>query len=89
MIKITRVEPLRDRVLRLTFSDDMVGDYDLKPIIDRDAPMVEPLKDPAYFARVFLEMGALAWPNGLELSSSAIHRRLAEAGLLHSADATA
>jgi uncharacterized protein DUF2442 len=80
LIKITRVEHLRDRILRLTFNDGTVGDYDLNAVIDRDAPMVEPLKDPAYFARVFLEMGALAWPNGLELSPSAIHRRLAEAG---------
>jgi hypothetical protein len=89
LIKITRVEHLRDRILRLTFNDGTVGDYDLNAVIDRDAPMVEPLKAPAYFARVFLEMGALAWPNGLELSPSAIHRRLAEAGLLQQAHAAA
>ena len=65
LIKITGVEHLRDRVLRLTFSDGTIGDYDLSPVVERDAPMVEPLKDPACFARVFLEMGALAWPNGL------------------------
>jgi hypothetical protein len=29
--------------------------------------MVEPLRDPAYFARVFLEDGAPTWPNGLTL----------------------
>lgn len=87
MIKITRVEHPRDRVLRLTFNDGTTGDYDLSTVVERDAPMVEPLKNPAYLARVFLEMGALAWPNGLELSPSAIHRRLAEAGLLQRADA--
>lgn len=37
-----------------------MGDYDLNSVVARDAPMVAPLKDPAYFARVFLEMGALA-----------------------------
>ena len=47
LIKITRVEHLSDRVLRLTFSDGTIGDYDLSPVVERDAPMVEPLKDPA------------------------------------------
>ena len=89
MIKITRVEHVTDRVLRLTFNDRTMGDYDLSSLIERNGPMIDPLKDPAYFARVFLEMGALAWPNGLELSSAAIHRRLAEAGLLRPAEAAA
>ena len=30
----------------------------------------------------FIEAGALAWPNGLELSADGLHRRLAEAGTL-------
>ena len=89
MIKITRAEHLGDRILRLTFSDGTMGDYDLNSVVQRDAPMVAPLKDPVYFARVFLEMGALAWPNGLELSPSAIHRRLAKSGSLRPVDAAA
>jgi Protein of unknown function (DUF2442) len=89
VIKIVGLEHLRDRVLRLTFSDGMMGDYDLAPLVDRDAPMVEPLKDAAYFKRAFLEMGDLAWPNGLDLSAAAIHRRLAEANALRPADAAA
>jgi hypothetical protein len=32
--------------------------------------------------RAFLEAGALAWPNGLEFSASALHLELDEAGLL-------
>jgi hypothetical protein len=63
--------------------------YDLESIIARDGPTIEPRKDPAYFSRVFLDMGALAWRNGLELSPSAIHRRLAEADSLRPADAAA
>ena len=30
----------------------------------------------------FIEAGALAWPNGLELSAHGLHRRLKEAGAL-------
>lgn len=89
MIKIVKAEYLRDRVIRLTFNDGMMGDYDLAPIIAHDGPMVRPLGDPAYFRRFFLELGALAWPNGLDLSPAAIHRELAEAERLRPADAAA
>jgi hypothetical protein len=40
------------------------------------------LADDAYLSRVFLELGALAWPNGFELAPGALHQQLAERGLL-------
>jgi hypothetical protein len=33
-----------------------------------DVVRVEPLRDPAYFARVFLDDGILTWPNGFDPS---------------------
>ncbi len=44
--------------------------------------MVEPLKDPAYFARVFIEDGALTWPNGYDWDPIALHDEMKAAGLL-------
>jgi hypothetical protein len=44
--------------------------------------MVQPLRDPDYFKRFFLDEGALAWPNGFDLSAESLHRRLAEADRL-------
>jgi hypothetical protein len=44
--------------VRALFSDGMAGEYDFAGVIARGGPMVEPLRDPAYFARVFLEDGA-------------------------------
>jgi hypothetical protein len=41
-----------------------------------------PLKDPVFFAQVFLEAGVLTWPNGFDLDSIALHREMREAGLL-------
>src|ERR1043165_2545413 len=35
MMKIVRATPVRDRVLRLEFSDGTSGDYDLTPLISR------------------------------------------------------
>jgi hypothetical protein len=34
------------------------------------------------FARAFIEGGALAWPNGFELSADALHKRLEASGAL-------
>ncbi len=82
MIKIVRVEPVSASLLRLEFSDGTAGDYDVRPLIDRATELTHPLEDPGFFASVFLELGALAWPNGFELSPSAVHRELREKGAL-------
>jgi hypothetical protein len=66
MIKIIRAKHIRQKILRLYFSDNSWGDYDLQPLIDRQTELVLPLNDSAYFHQFFLELGALCWPNGLE-----------------------
>jgi hypothetical protein len=45
-------------------------------------PMIEPLRDPAFFARVFIELGTLTWPNGFDLDSIALHDEMKKVGLL-------
>jgi len=69
----------------LYFSDNSWGDYDLQPLIDRQTELVIPLNDEAYFKQFFLELGALCWRNGLELSPGNIHKKLAEQQQLHDA----
>jgi hypothetical protein len=44
--------------------------------------MVEPLRDPAFFARVFLDDGILTWPNGFDLDAIALHQEMKMAGAL-------
>jgi Protein of unknown function (DUF2442) len=83
MIKITQAHYVQQRVLRLSFSDNSYGDYDLQPLINRQTELVMPLNDESYFKQFFLELGALCWRNGLELSPSNIHRKLAEQQQLH------
>jgi len=82
MIKIIQAEYLQKRVLRVCFSDNSYGDYDLQPLIDKKTELTLPLKDEVYFKQFFLELGALGWRNGLELSPGNIHRKLAEQQLL-------
>jgi hypothetical protein len=83
MIKIVRAVPLEGFLIRLEFSDHSTGDYDAGPLVARDTVMVRPLRDPEIFRRCFLELGALCWPNGFELSPSSIFLQLREAGKLH------
>ena len=87
MIKILRAETVADHIVRLEFSDGSVGDCDLAELIERNTEMVRPLTDPEFFADFFLELGALCWRNGFELSGSSLHRKLAERGALQRADA--
>jgi len=82
MIKIVKAEFLQDRVIRLDFSDGTRGDYDLQHLIARGTEMVKPLENEDFFRQFFLELGALCWPNGFELSGGGIQRRLREEGEL-------
>jgi hypothetical protein len=87
MIKIVHAQVIVDHIVRLAFSDGSSGDLDLTELVDRDTEMVRPLKDPVFFADCFLELGALCWRNGFELSAPSLHRKLAQRGTLRHADA--
>jgi uncharacterized protein DUF2442 len=82
MIDVVSVKPLGGFRLRVGFSDGSIGVHDFSSTVARDGEMVRPLKDPAFFARVFVELGALAWPNGFDLDSIALYDRMSAAGEL-------
>lgn len=72
MIKILQVEAVGDFQLRLTFSDGSQGMFDGKGLLQRSGPLLDAIRDPAYFRRAFIDAGALCWPNGLELSPTRV-----------------
>jgi hypothetical protein len=82
MIKVAKIKCLDGYRLRATFSDGMAGEYDFATIVREGGPMVEPLCDPSYFARVFLEDGAPTWPNGFDVAPSWLRREIESAGPL-------
>ena len=89
MIKLVAAEYVGDSEIRLTFSDKTGGVLDLRPIVEAGTSMTEPLRDPTFFARFFIEAGALAWPNGLDFSARSLQERLREAGRLEDRSAAA
>jgi hypothetical protein len=82
MINLVRIEPAGERALKLTFSDGSYGRWTADALIARDTVMTRPLADPAYFARAFIDAGALAWPNGLDFAAHSLHTDMEKAGVL-------
>jgi hypothetical protein len=82
MIDITSVRSVGEYKLEIEFSDGTIGTRDFASVVDKTGPMAQPLKDPTYFARVFIEDGALTWPNGYDWDPIALHDEMREAGEL-------
>jgi hypothetical protein len=53
--------------LGVAFSDGFAAVHDFASVVNKPSPMLEPLRDETYFARVFLEFGAPTWPNGFDI----------------------
>ena len=82
IVLVTRVRALPGARLALHFSDGMAGVFDCAPLFASTGAMIQPLRDPSFFAQVFLEMGAPTWPNGYDLDPMNLYMRLREAGAL-------
>jgi hypothetical protein len=87
LIKIVEVKARPQNRLSLVFSDGANGVHDLGRLFANSGPMIEPLRDPKMFERVFPEHGAVTWPNGFDLSPWGLRRRMEEAGELAAATA--
>jgi Protein of unknown function (DUF2442) len=70
-----------DHILRLLFSDGMVGDVDFSA--ERWTGVLTPLNDSAYFAEVGVdpEAGTVVWPDGIDLAPEPLYEQ-AKAHLL-------
>jgi uncharacterized protein DUF2442 len=82
LTKVTRLERLGGFRLRVRFNDGSEGVHDFGAMVNEPGPMLEPLRDGSYFARVFLEFGAPTWPNGFDIAPERLRREMAAAGEL-------
>jgi hypothetical protein len=82
IVHIRKLQRVGGYRLKLWFTDGQAGEWDFSELAGDRGPIVEPFKDPAYFDRVVLETGALAWPNGFDWSPEALHVDMAAAGAL-------
>ena len=82
LVKVAAVSHLGDYRLMIAFSDGQRGIRDFADVIEAGGEMIDPIRDPRLFGRVFVEMGVLAWPHGLDLDAIALHDEMQTAGLL-------
>jgi hypothetical protein len=69
MIKILACEWKDDYTIELEFSDGAQGYFNLHDyLMSRQGSLLEPLRNPEFARRCFVDAGALCWPHGLELS---------------------
>ena len=87
MIDAIGVRSLGGYKLEIEFSDGTIGVRDFAEVREKTGPMSEPLKDTAYFQRVFIEDGALTWPNGYDWDPIALHDEMKQAGVLRRSQA--
>jgi hypothetical protein len=65
--RISAATPIGPQQLRLVFTDGSVGVVDLTDTLARHGGLLAALRDPAFFAKVTVEAGTVAWPNGVDL----------------------
>lgn len=77
LIKITRVEPLDGRWLRLWFSDGAVKDVDLSELLARGGVFAPIRDDRAAFEQVRInpESRTIEWPGEIDLDPEVLYGR--------------
>ncbi len=70
---VTRAEYRGEYRIHLAFNDGLAKTVDFSEWLH--GPVFEPLKDPAYFQRFFLEGGTVAWPNGADVAPETPYER--------------
>jgi hypothetical protein len=82
LTKITHLERPGGFRLRVRFTDGTEGIHDFTTLVGETGPMLEPLRTESYFCRVFLEFGALTWPNGFDIAPEWLRREMEKSGEL-------
>lgn len=75
MIKVIKARYLGDFQVALNFSDGKEGTFDGRTLLQQSGSLLEPLRSEIYFQRLFIDAGALCWPNGLELSPAMLYEK--------------
>jgi hypothetical protein len=79
--RVVSVEALPEYCLRVQFVDGTQGKIDMmQRIHSPNAGVFAPLADPAYFAQVFVEHGAVNWPGEIDLAPDAMYAAIKQTG---------
>ena len=70
---VVRAEHAGGFKIRLVFNDGIEGTVDFADWLK--GPVFQPLKDPGYFAKFFIDGGTVVWPNGADIAPETLHER--------------
>ena len=70
---VVQADYLGEFRIRLVFNDGIEGTVGFTEWLN--GKVFEPLKEPAYFARFFIEGGTVGWPNGADIAPETLHTR--------------
>jgi len=80
LTKVLELRALGGHRMHVRLNKGSAGSHDFAVMVAEPGPMLEPLRDPAYFARGFLEFGAPTWPNGFDIAPEWLRREMQAAG---------
>ena len=72
---VIEVKPEQDCCLFVRFQDGLSGRIRFRP--EELTGVLEPLREPQFFNRVFVDQGAVAWPGEIDLAPDAMYRQVA------------
>jgi hypothetical protein len=81
-VQVVELKPQENYLLWVKFSDGSNGVRDYADMIAAGGPMIEPLRDNAFFDSVFLSFGVPTWPNGFDFDAINLQNELKELGEL-------
>jgi hypothetical protein len=80
--RVTAVHALPEFRLRVVFADGLTGTVELSGLVHSPrAGVFAALADPALFAQVRLDYGAVSWPGELDLAPDAMHAAIQKDGV--------
>lgn len=73
---VVEVKPLHAYKIFVKFADGTEGRVDMLAFLERDCGVFKTLRDVEKFNAVFVERGAVTWPDELDLAPDKMHDRL-------------
>jgi hypothetical protein len=69
--RVKSVKPLADYQLKINFTNDEVGIYDCRPLLDFG--VFKELVDESYFRQVRVEGGTIVWPHEQDICPDTVY----------------
>jgi hypothetical protein len=72
-LSVKKVKPVNDYKLELTFENNEIRIFDVKPYLDTG--LFRTLKDERFFKMVKVSYDTIEWPNGIDLDPEVLYKK--------------